>query len=113
MEDANTAMSFLNVTWEYVASQGIRLDLQPKVRREFVSCLAALPFIHTFLGAEIEPVITASDGSHRGGAVGIARELSAEGEDFVRHALGSGSTKESGIFILSLFNGIGGGVPLL
>ena len=80
-------MSLLSVTLEYVSSRGLQMAQQVKVRRELMLCLAVLPLAHTFRGATVDEVITASEASHRGGAVGITRSLTTEGEDFVRHSL--------------------------
>eukprot|EP00435_Cladocopium_sp_Y103_P069428 s503_g33.t1 len=102
------AMSFLEAIWEYTASSGIRMELRVKVRRELFACLAALPFIHTFLGAKVSECTTASDASHWGGAVGVARELQSSGEDFVRHSLATPQVRPSGCLVISLFNGVGG-----
>eukprot|EP00435_Cladocopium_sp_Y103_P061990 s1215_g23.t1 len=102
------AMSFLETTWEYIGSKGMRIDLQRRVRREFFACLCALPLLHTFLGARIVDGITASDASHYGGAVGQALQLSTAGEDFVRASLRGDHMKQAGIMVISLFHGIGG-----
>ena len=102
------AMSFLEATWEFTSSTGLRLELQSKVRREFFCCLSALPFLQSFLGAPISEVTTASDASHFGGAVGIAKSLTESGSEFLRHAISTPPVNCSGIMILSLFNGIGG-----
>ena len=102
------AMSFLESTWEFISSKGTLLDLQYKVRRELFACMCGLPMMHTFLGAEISEVITASDASSFGGAVGIATHLSSEGEDFVKSNLRVDNPQPTGIMVLSLFHGIGG-----
>eukprot|EP00435_Cladocopium_sp_Y103_P022889 s2074_g5.t1 len=102
------AMSFLEATWEYVSSTGVRIDLQMKVRREMFACMCALPLVHTFLGANISEVLTASDASHFGGAVGISRQLTSAGEDFVRSTLRPDPFLKSNIMVISLFHGIGG-----
>ena len=88
--------------------EGTSLDLQYRVRCELFGCLCALPLVHTFLGAEISAIITASDASHAGGAVGIARQLTSAGEDFARTSLKTDNLHPSGIMVLSLFHGIGG-----
>eukprot|EP00435_Cladocopium_sp_Y103_P053433 s832_g17.t1 len=102
------AMSLLEACWEYISAWGTRYDLQVKVRRELFACLSAVPLLHTFLGGKIGNVTTASDASHKGGAVGIAKQLSPAGEDFVRSSLIEGQPRKSGIMVLSLFHGIGG-----
>eukprot|EP00435_Cladocopium_sp_Y103_P023470 s1361_g5.t1 len=102
-------MSFLEAIWEFISSKKFNATLVVKVRRELWMCVCAVPLLHTNLGAGISPVTTASDASMRGGAVGIARELTAEGMDYVNaavtHPPGGASIP---IVVLSLFHGIGG-----
>lgn len=102
------AMSFLEATWEFSSSKGFNPRLIRRVRRELYSCMCALPFLHTFLGARISDVITASDSSSHGGAVGIARELTPEGEDYVASVGTFPRVKKIPVLVISLFNGIGG-----
>ena len=82
-------MSFLEATWEYTGTTKFNKELVIKVRRELWCCLCALPLLHTNLGAAISNVATASDASSTGGAVGIARNLSACGKEFVEASLRS------------------------
>ena len=82
-------MSFLEATWEYTGTTKFNKELVIKVRRELWCCLCALPLLHTNLGAAISNVATASDASSTGGAVGIARNLSACGEEYVEASLRS------------------------
>ena len=67
------------------------------------------PLFHTFLGASVSNVATASDASSTGGAVGRSDGLSSQGFDFCR-ALGQASVgcAQVPILVVSLFNGIGG-----
>lgn len=102
------AMSLLEATWEFSSSKGFNRKLIRRVRRELYSCMCALPFLHTFLGARISDVITASDSSSHGGAVGIAKELTPEGEDYVASVGTFPRVKKIPVMVISLFNGIGG-----
>lgn len=102
------AMSLLEKTWDFVSKKGVHLKLVRQVRRELFSCMCAVPFLHTFLGARIGTVITASDASSSGGAVGIARELNLEGKDYVASSQTVGRTRKIPVLVISLFNGIGG-----
>ena len=102
------AMALLEHTWAFTASKRFELSLTWKVRRELFWCICAVPFLHCFLGAEVSPVMTASDASMTGGAVGVATELSEEGKDFVGATSQGHHTATADILALSLFNGIGG-----
>ena len=55
--------------------------LAQRVRVELFTAL----MLHTFLGAKVTTAITASDASSYGGALGISRELTLSGTDFVKH----------------------------
>lgn len=68
------------------------------------SCL-----FHTFLGAQVSEVATASDASGTGGAVGKATMLTPEGTDFARSVLEErGESVKVPVLVVSLLNGIGG-----
>ena len=108
MQYRRPSMSLLSAVWEYVSSSGVRMDLQYQVKREFFSCMAAVPLLHCFLGSEISEVMSASDASHAGGAFGMAETLTPEGEDFTRQTLRAPRIQPSPILVLSLFHGIGG-----
>ena len=102
------AMALLESTWAFVGSKQFQLNLVWKVRRELFWCICAVPFLHCYLGAGISPVMTASDASMAGGAVGVATDLSAEGKDFVGAAAQGHHTVSANVLLISLFNGIGG-----
>ena len=102
-------MSFLEATWEYVGSKKFDLGLVLRVRRELWAIVCATPFFQTNLGATVSQVTTASDASNTGGAVGIAYELSSEGQDFVAASKsGMDAQATASILVVSLFHGIGG-----
>lgn len=102
-------MSFLESTWEFVGTKRFSLELVRRVRRELFACIAAAPLLRANLAAKVSTFTTASDASHRAGAVGIAEQLSPIGNDYLMTSLNS---QRSGSFIpvlvISLFNGIGG-----
>ena len=102
------AMALLSEVWQLVARKGTTQELEDAVRREFFACICSLPMLATYLGAETVDVMTASDASQWGGAVGIARELSLEGKDFVQHAIDNRRPRKIPVIVVSLFNGIGG-----
>ena len=102
-------MSFLESTWEYIGSKRFSSTLVLKVRRELWDCICAAPLLHTNLAAEISRVVTASDASQTGGAVGIARNLTAEGQNFVEAELRQQTNQNQiPVLVVSLFHGIGG-----
>lgn len=71
--------------------------------------MAGAALFHSFLGAEVSEVATASDASGTGGAVGRADVLSPVGSDFCRSvSFRGGSTLRVPVLVVSLFNGIGG-----
>ena len=78
-------------------------------RRELFGLMFLAPLFHTFMGASISPIITASHASSTGGACAISKELSAIGWDFFRAAsVQDQSNRVCPILLISLFNGIGG-----
>ena len=102
------AMAYLEETWKFVTSKGINVHLVKAVRRELFACMTALPFLHTYLGSTIATEITASDASNKGGAVGVAKELTDEGKEFVAAGIDPVRPRKIPVLVLSLFNGIGG-----
>lgn len=109
MQFRRPTMSILDKTWEFIASKSFKQDLVLAVRRELLTCVAAVPLMHTFLGSAISERMTASDASNTGGAVGVATGLTRSGEDFVKS---SKANQESfpaiPVVVVSLFGGIGG-----
>ena len=102
------AMVFLEDVWAFGASLKFDQGLVAKVRAELLHCIFAMPLLHTFLGADVTKMITASDASSIGGAVGISRELTLQGDDFVRCQQSNVGGKRINVLVISLFNGIGG-----
>eukprot|EP00438_Fugacium_kawagutii_P007786 Skav218545 [mRNA] locus=scaffold3191:195997:201855:+ [translate_table: standard] len=79
-----------------------------KVRAELFGCCLLGTLLHTDLAATLSPVTTASDASSVGGAVGMSKELSQSGKEFVAANLAcSEGVRKVPILVLSLFNGIG------
>eukprot|EP00435_Cladocopium_sp_Y103_P035097 s361_g9.t1 len=109
MQFRRPSMSILEKTWEYVGKKQYKQGIHAEVRRELFQCLLTIPLLHTHLGAEISPVITASDASTSGGAVGVAHTATdvgvANGQAaLLNHNLG----RPAPIMVISLFGGIGG-----
>ena len=102
------AMALMESVWEFTTQKGICPVLVRKTRRELFSCICAIPFLHTFLGAEVSEVITASDASMRGGAVGMANTLTTEGMDYVQSISDFPRPRRIPVLLVSLFSGIGG-----
>ena len=102
------SMALLSEVWQLVTNKGTSRELEDKVRRELFACMCSLPLLNTYLGAEVVDVMTASDASSWGGAVGIARELTDEGKDFVHHSIDERRPRKIPVLVISLFNGIGG-----
>lgn len=102
------AMCMLSLVWDFISGKGLDQTLVQKVRRELFCCVCMVPLLHTYLGSEPTGVITASDASSKGGAVGISPELTITGRDYLAYSLAGGHGRPVGILVVSLFNGIGG-----
>ena len=109
MQFRRPAMSFLNDSWRFISGKSMNQKLLLSVRRELYSLLCAVPLLHTFLGSSVSKVITASDASSKGGAVGLAHELSPVGKDYCNSCIGKQVYDGTiPVLVISLFNGIGG-----
>ena len=110
MQFRRPAMCILSAVWDFIGKSMVkRKALLNAVRRELFGCLGLVPLLHTFLGSKVSDLITASDASSKGGAVGISRTLTSVGEDYVRAVLGTMDYfGEIPVLVISLFNGIGG-----
>lgn len=101
-------MSLLEDVWKFISTTKFDQTLVMRTRVELINCVFAAPLLHTFLGAEVTSVITASDASSFGGAVGISRQLTVSGSDFVKHIRSNLGGQRINVIVISLFNGIGG-----
>ena len=102
-------MSCFDFLWSYVGRSQTRTFTYDQIRRELARALCLLPLCHTNLGAKVSDVVTASDASQTGGAVGLSRGLGVPGADFVRATQASfDNTPQIPVLVISLFNGIGG-----
>ena len=110
MQFRRPAMCILSAVWDFIGKTPIkRKGLVSAARRELFGCMCLVPLLHTFLGAQVSKIITASDASMKGGAVGIARQLTPVGIDYVNGVLGMvNHLGEIPVLVISLFNGIGG-----
>ena len=103
------AMCQLERIWLMISQKVHGPQLPFQVRRELMGLCWMAPLLQTFLGSRISSVMTASDASERGGAVGISRKLTEAGSDFVRaSAIGLQPREKIAVLVISLFNGIGG-----
>ena len=110
MQFRRPTMSVFNEVWTFVSSTKKCSPLiLMKVRQELLQAIFMSPTMHSHLGAEITNVITASDASRVGGAIGIGTELTPQGKDFTaafrRQEDRAGTIP---VLVISLFNGIGG-----
>ena len=109
MQFRRPCMSFLDAVWKFINGKKLQQGIHHEVRGELFACLLGIPLMHTFLKAGIADVMTASDASGTGGAVGIARSLGAPGRDFVSSVkAGEMHSGEIPVLVVSLFGGIGG-----
>lgn len=100
--------SCLSEVWKCIATPGHGMETQRKAKQELLTCVSLTPLLHSYLGATIASVVTASDASSKGGAVGIARDLTPMGVNYVEHCLSSMGPATIPVLVISLFNGIGG-----
>ena len=104
------AMVSLDWVWKAIAGKGRWSEkLKHEVQKELFLLICLVPLLHCHLGAEIPDIITASDASEKGGAVGYSDRLTPIGEDYLCAALRSEQAfSPTPILVISLFNGIGG-----
>ena len=106
------AMCVLDSTWKLIGGKSkVTQRLRSEVRRELQSLVFLAPLLGCNLAAQVSQVVMASDASERGGAVGIARSLTAAGRDFCevsRFLDRTAGGDRAPILLISLFNGIGG-----
>lgn len=96
-------MTCLHDTWKFIAGHG-GVKVEMRARQElFALVLGALSF-HSFLGASVSEVATASDASGKGGAVGCAEKL----RGCVQRLRSAEEVIHAKVLVVSLFNGIGG-----
>ena len=98
----------LDTTWDFVSHEWRRKSVETQVRSELLGCCFLALLLHTDLRAAVSPIMTASDASSTGGAVGMSDQLTQSGREFayVDRSLG-GLVCRAPILVLSLFNGIG------
>ena len=100
-------MTCLHETWRFISGKGGK-RCEIKTRQELFGLILGSACLHTYLGAKVSEVTTASDASTRGGAVGMADTLSEEGKDVCGALRSSLGPTEVPVLVVSLFNGIGG-----
>lgn len=82
MQFRRCAMSTLHLVWKWIGGRRLGGQGLVRAREELFMLMLGCPLFHTFLGSEVSEVVTCSDASNKGGAVGSASELSDEGCDF-------------------------------
>lgn len=102
-----TAMCTLQQVWKVISGAKKSRASLAKAKLELFQLMTGCCLLHTHLGASISAATTASDASSTGGAVGVSRSLTSEGEDFVRATSGNDPVSCSAL-VISLFNGVGG-----
>ena len=104
-------MSTMQMVWKWIGKRRIGPQGVLDSRREMLMLCLGCCLFHTHLGAQVGEVVSASDASGRGGAVGSATKLTPEGSDFLR-CLKAQSEGEDVVkvpcLVVSMFNGIGG-----
>ena len=106
-------MTGLHIIWKWISGKILNFKTRLKAREELLMTVMGSCLFHTSLSAQVSDIATASDASSTGGAVGLARELSEEGKDFlfasIPKPIDSGQEiVRADCIVLSLFNGIGG-----
>jgi site-specific DNA-cytosine methylase len=109
MQFRRPSMAILEKTWDFVGKTTWQQGIHVMVRRELFQCLLSIPLLHTHLGAKMSPIITASDASSIGGAVGVAKNLTDIGAAYTSACLVNHNLPQQvPIMVISLFGGIGG-----
>lgn len=102
------AMVLLDEVWKMQDPGKGKAVNMAKLRAELFGCCLLGMLLHTDLSAQLSSVTTASDASSGGGAVGISRQLTIPGQEFVAADL---QPEQGGrlvpVLVVSLFNGIG------
>ena len=106
------AMGYLDQTWKLIGgAERITEKLRNAVKGEMLHLLMASALLECNLGAKISEVVVATDASESAGAVGVARDLTPIGRDFLCSATRAEYDETETVIpvlLLSLFNGIGG-----
>ena len=100
-------MVVLHYVWKYLSAPYSTLQLETQVRSELLGLCCMGLLWHTNLRAGLCKETTASDASMTGGAVGVSRGLTLEGEEFVHADSLSPQVPTLPILVVSLFNGVG------
>ena len=104
------AMSHFEVVWDWIADKCHGRRAANSVKRELLVGICGFPLFHTWLGCRVDHEITCSDASMSGGAVAVAKTLSAEGTGFVWSQEPSRLAIDVPVVLVTLFNGIGGAI---
>jgi len=103
------AMAILSQSWNYGRKGQDRRRWWPIVKQELGLLVCLVPLLQTDLRAGYSPVVTCSDASHFGGAVGSAVSLTSAGGQLTRVLQDRTlEAQEVELLVVSAFNGIGG-----
>lgn len=101
-------MAHFEKVWEYISGKIKGQRAEAAVRQELFTCILGSFLFHTYLGNQIDNRITCSDASNRGGAIAEATSLTPEGKSFLSSKLPEFAPQKIPIYVVSLFNGVGG-----
>lgn len=100
-------MAHFSGVWEFLKAEVKKKEWQ--ARWELLTIGLGTVIAHTDLTAIPSPLVTASDASQKGGAVGAATGVSWLGRDFLRYEVEeSAKGLRVPVLVISLFDGIGG-----
>ncbi len=103
------AMAVLSRSWDYMKPGKLRWVAWKTVQREISLLVALAPLLQFDLRTQFSPWVTVSDASESGGAVGISTGLTPSGQELrARVSSTIADPVESGILVISAFNGMGG-----
>ena len=102
-------MAVLSRSWDYIRPGGRRWMAWDIVRKEVSLLIALSPLLQFDLRTTFSPIVTVSDASESGGAVGVSTGLTPSGKELqARVASPTAGPVEASILVISAFNGIGG-----
>lgn len=103
------AMAVLSRAWDYIRPGRTRWKSWGVLRREISLLIALCPLLQFDLRTQFSPLVTVSDASESGGAVGVSTGLTISGRELQdRISAENAEPISSGILVISAFNGIGG-----
>ena len=102
-------MSVLSRSWDFIRPGAERWKAWRTVQNELSLLIAMVPLLQFDLRTQFSPLVTVSDASESGGAVGVSTSLTVSGKELqARISSPLSDPVESGILVISAFNGMGG-----